>query len=144
MHQRESKKFNKDYDQIIKDTIKKPTLKLEKSISNETSGSQLEQQIISRGNIAAELNINQSMQQQRQKISKNDSLGSPRNGANYENGQNTHLGRMTQAEQLRLIEKLNKICEEQYQTSEPQSGSDEHEGNSAIALNNEQEDPALS
>lgn len=75
LHQRGSKHFNKNYDQIIKDTLSKPTFKLEKSISNATS-SRPEQQIISRGNLANEVSPDTSQPQSLHPLSKNDSSSS--------------------------------------------------------------------
>jgi hypothetical protein len=63
-HQRQSKKYNQNYDQIIKDTANNRTLKIEKSIpASEHSPDfdptsnifQPEQLIVSRGDLSLEL-----------------------------------------------------------------------------------------
>ena len=141
-HQRESKLFNEKYEQIIQDAKLNRTLKIETSIphpqgtergpGSPTPDSQLEQQIISRGDLSLCTPANTQENITVHQISKSNSLASLSN-RNLEDDHNQQLGRMTQQQQLRLIQKLNQICSEQFQnngrgsvqSSEPQSGSDE-------------------
>lgn len=145
-HQRESKLFNEKYEQIIQDTKLHRTMKIETSIPQSTErgdqsptpDSQLEQQIISRGGLSLCTPANTQENITVHQISKSNSLASLSN-RNLEDEHNQQLGRMTQQQQLRLIQKLNQIYTEQYQnkgrgsvqSSEPQSGSDEAGGGGA-------------